>query len=159
MPRRTLLDFLADLTADPSTAASDFLTYDDGYRTWTWTYGQLSEAASRFAQRLAAESIHHGDAVAIWCENRPEWIAVLWGCLLEGVVLVPIDYRASAEFLLKVGEIVNARAVIVGDAVDADALGTARPVWKAAELRSNLDHRPSPIDHRPSSIAHRPSPI
>jgi long-chain acyl-CoA synthetase len=152
MPRRTLLDFLADLTADPSTAASDFLTYDDGYRTWTWTYGQLSEAASRFAQRLAAESIHHGDAVAIWCENRPEWIAVLWGCLLEGVVLVPIDYRASAEFLLKVGEIVNARAVIVGDAVDADALGTARPVWKAAELRSNLDHRPSPIDHRPSSI-------
>ena len=164
MPRRTLLDFLADLTGNPSTAASDFLTYDDGYRTWTWTYAQLSDAANRFALRLAAESIRQGDAVAIWCENRPEWIAALWGCLLEGVVLVPIDYRASAEFLLKVADIVNARAVIVGDAVDADTLGSARTIWKATELRSSLESapvapRPSNVDHRPSLIADRPSTI
>ena len=42
----------------------------------------------------------------------------LWGCLLEGVVLVPIDYRASADFLERVASIVDARAVLVGDAVD-----------------------------------------
>ncbi len=43
----------------------------------------------------------------------------LWGCLLEGVVLVPIDYRASAAFLVRVADIVSARAILVGDVVDA----------------------------------------
>jgi long-chain acyl-CoA synthetase len=50
---------------------------------------------------------------------------------------------------------VDAKAIIAGDSVDAEALGAARPVWKV----STLDHRPSPIDHRPSPIDHRPSPI
>ena len=45
-----------------------------------------------------------GQTVAIWGENRAEWIVALWGCLLEGVVLVPIDYRASADFLLRVAD-------------------------------------------------------
>jgi long-chain acyl-CoA synthetase len=134
MPRRTLLDFFADVTSTPA-AAADFLTYDDGYRTWTWTYAQLAGTAGAFAARLRSASIRHGDAVAIWCENRPEWIAALWGCLIEGVVLVPIDYRASAEFLLNVAGIVNARAIVVGDVVDAHTLGTGRPIWHAAELR------------------------
>src|SRR4029079_2676569 len=117
MPRRTLLDFLSDLTSNASTAAADFLIYDDGYRTWTWTYAQLADAARAFAERLASSAIGPGDAVAIWSENRPEWIAALWGCLFEGVVLVPIDYRPSPEFLLKVASLVGAKAIIVGDTV------------------------------------------
>ena len=80
-----------------------------------------------------------GQAVAIWSENRPEWIVALWGCLLEGVVLVPIDYRASATFLLRVAEIVSARAILAGDVVDTGPLAdSARPVWPLAELRSQF---------------------
>ena len=71
----------------------------------------------------ATSSIAAGQAIAIWSENRPEWIAALWGALLEGVVVVPIDYRASPDFLLKVTGIVDAKAILVGDAVDAAALG------------------------------------
>ena len=138
MPRRTLPDFLADVISNPSTAAADFLVYDDGYRTWTWTYAQLADRARAFAARLASSSIHPGEAVAIWSENRPEWIAALWGCLFEGVVLVPIDYRASPEFLLKVASIVDAKAIVVGDAVEADALGTTRPIWKASAFASGF---------------------
>ncbi len=152
MPRRTLLDFLSDITSNASTAAADFLTYDDGYRTWTWTYGELADAARAFAVRLASSSIGRGDAVAIWSENRPEWIAALWGCLLEGVVLVPIDYRASPEFLLKVADIVNAKAVVVGDVVDADALGSSRAIWHASQLRLNLEPRTSDLRPRTSGI-------
>jgi len=152
MPRRTLLDFLSDVTSHPSNAAADFLTYDDGYRTWTWTYAELAAAARAFAARLASSSIRHADAVAIWSENRPEWIAALWGCLFEGVVVVPIDYRASPEFLLKVCGIVDAKAIVVGDVVDADALGSARPIWKASELRSNIDTRASSLDDRSSQV-------
>jgi long-chain acyl-CoA synthetase len=136
MTRRTLLDFFADVTGDAAAKDAPFLVYDDGYRTWTWTYGELAATARRFAERLRNERISAGQAIAIWSENRPEWIAALWGGLLEGVVVVPIDYRTSADFLLKVAGIVDAKAILVGDAVDASALPAARRIWNLTDLRS-----------------------
>ena len=132
MVRRTLIDFFADL----STTTGEFVVYDDGYRSWSYTYAQMGAAARAFAARLRAEAVTSGQAVAVWGENRAEWIIALWGCLLEGIVFVPIDHRASPEFLLRVASIVDARVVLVGDAVDAGALDDARPIWKLAELRN-----------------------
>src|SRR5689334_8682488 len=146
MPRRTLLDFYADLAATPG----EFVVYDDGYRSWSYSYAEVTDAASAFAARLRSERIGKGEAVTIWAENRAEWLSALWGCLLEGVVLVPIDYRASADFLLRVANIVQARVVLVGDAVDRDALGTIRPVWHISELR---DVRPDSGSFRPTASA------
>ena len=91
MTRRTLLDFFADVTGGAAAKKAEFLVYDDGYRTWTWTYGELGDASRSFARRLREAGITAGQAIAIWSENRPEWIAAMWGALLEGVVLVPID--------------------------------------------------------------------
>src|SRR5688572_29509095 len=93
MARRTLVDFFADL----ETTGGEFLVYDDGYRSWSHTYHEVAAAARRFAWRLREAGMRKGSSVAIWSENRPEWVVALWGCLLEGVVLVPIDYRASAD--------------------------------------------------------------
>src|SRR5919197_6466021 len=134
MSRRTLIEFLADVTSDPRTARAEFLTFDDGYRTWSWSYADLVSAAQRFADRLHDAQIASGQHVAIWSENRPEWIAALWGALLQGVVLVPIDYRASPDFLRTVAGIVDAKAVLVGDVVDVEALGSQRPVWRLHEI-------------------------
>ncbi|HEY7288377.1 MAG TPA: AMP-binding protein, partial [Vicinamibacterales bacterium] len=142
MTRRTLLDFFHDTTGATdqrsSTAhrppSADFLIYDDGYRTWTWTYTDVARHAHAFAAMLRAERIAHGQAIAIWSENRPEWIAALWGALIEGVVLVPIDYRASSDFLRKVAGIVDAKAILVGDVVDAEAFGAERPVWRLHDV-------------------------
>jgi long-chain acyl-CoA synthetase len=131
MLRRTLIDFFADLSATPG----EFVVYDDGYRSWSYTYGDIAQAAHVFAERLRKDGIVAGQAVAVWGENRAEWIIALWGCLLEGVVLVPIDYRASADFLERVATIVDARAVLVGDAVDRSSLGPQRRVWALSELR------------------------
>jgi long-chain acyl-CoA synthetase len=124
---RTLVDFFDGLEQ----TRGDFLTYDDGYRSWTYSYAESARASRAFAGRLRREGIGKGEHVAIWCENRPEWIFTLWGCLLEGVVLVPIDYRASSEFLLRVASIVNARAIVVGETVGE--VSTAIPVWKIRE--------------------------
>ncbi len=131
MPRRTLIDFYADLSA----TAGEFVVYDDGYRSWSYSYADVTARAREFGERLRAEGISAGQAVTIWAENRAEWLIAMWGCLLEGVVLVPIDYRASAEFLLRVAAIVDARVVLVGDAVDRAALGNSRPIWLVSELR------------------------
>jgi long-chain acyl-CoA synthetase len=135
MARRTLLDFYADLRQAPG----GFLVHDDGYRTWSFSYAETAAAAEAFAQRLRDAGIGKGDAVVIWSENRAEWIVALWGCLIEGAVLVPIDYRASADFLERVAGLVKARAVLAGDTPDVSALGTgdgaSPPVWRLAELR------------------------
>src|SRR5215203_6390515 len=113
MARRTLIDFFDDL----GNISGEFLVFDDGYRSWSYSYRDTTDRARAFAARLHAAGITRGQHVIIWSENRPEWIVALWGCLLRGVVLVPIDYRASAEFLLKVAGIVNARAILAGDTV------------------------------------------
>jgi long-chain acyl-CoA synthetase len=131
MPRRTLIDFYTDL----SSTAGEFIVYDDGYRSWSYSYAEVTTLARQFAGRLRAGGVTKGQTVTIWAENRAEWLIALWGCLLEGVVLVPIDYRASADFLLRVAAIVDARVVLVGDAVDREALGNARPIWHVSELR------------------------
>src|SRR6476620_11626843 len=129
MTRRTLLDFFRDVTGSADRSATDtrsthatnnadstdFLIYDDGYRTWRWTYADVARKADAFAATLRQKGVTQGQAVAIWSENRPEWIAALWGALMEGVVVVPIDYRASPEVLIKVADIVDAKSVLVGD--------------------------------------------
>ena len=90
MARRTLIDFFDDL----GNISGEFLVFDDGYRSWSYTYRDTADRARAFASRLHDEGITRGQHVVIWSENRPEWIVALWGCLLRGVVLVPIDYRA-----------------------------------------------------------------
>jgi long-chain acyl-CoA synthetase len=162
MIRRTLIDFFADATSDPRTARAEFLTYDDGYRTWSWSYADLARAAQQFAQRLRDADIRSGQHVAIWSENRPEWIAALWGALLEGVVLVPIDYRASAEFLRTVSRIVDAKAILVGDVVDVAALSRDRTMWRLGEIfriKPQLGPRTSDLGPRTSDLGPRTSDL
>src|SRR3954471_15372166 len=132
MRRETLLDFFADLSG----SRGDFLVHDNGFRSRAHGYAEVVRAARAFAARLAAAGLVKGDTVLFWSENRPEWIAALWGCLLQGIVAVPIDYRASEVFLRRVAGIVGARVLLTGDEVrfaprEEDA-GLA--VWPMAEL-------------------------
>src|SRR6185295_11694337 len=62
--------------------------------------------------------------------------------------VVPIDYRASAEFLVKVAGIVDAKAILVGGVVDADVLGSGRAIWKLHDIFRD----PSPLAPRPSPV-------
>jgi long-chain acyl-CoA synthetase len=148
MARRSLIDFFDDLAQ----ANGEFLSYDDGYRTWSYTYRQVADAARAFAARLRREGVARGQHVAIWSENRPEWISTLWGCLLEGVVLVPIDYRASSDFLLRVASIVDARAIVVGETVGP--LTTPLPVWKIKDAEAPAAAAPaSAVDAKADDVA------
>src|SRR4051794_40584964 len=113
MKRETLLDFLADFDRHQG----EFLIHDDGYRSRTYTYSQTAQAARSFAQRLREARITKGDKVLFWSENRPEWIVALWGCLLEGAIAVPIDYRSSVDLVRRIQAIVEARILLAGEEV------------------------------------------
>jgi long-chain acyl-CoA synthetase len=128
--RDTLIDFFADL----SQARGDFLVYDDGFRSRSFSYAEVVRAASGFAARLHELGARKGDKVVFWSENRPEWIVAFWGCLLRGIVVVPIDYRASPDFLARVARIVSARLVLIGQDVPPFGAAIDAPVWKLHEL-------------------------
>ncbi len=111
MPRDTLLDFFHDFAG----LEDEFLIYDDGFQARHYRYREIAERARAFAANLGARGIGRDDKVILYGENRPEWIIALWGCLLGGVIAVPIDYRASKEFVDRVHAIVGARLVLTGD--------------------------------------------
>ena len=81
--RDTLIDFFGDL----SRARGEFLVYDDGFRSRSYTYFDVGRAAAAFAARLHAFGLRKGDKVLFWSENRPEWIVAFWGCLLRGIAV------------------------------------------------------------------------
>jgi len=118
MPRGTLLDFFEDLPADGGEA----LVFDDGYRIWRYTYRQVVRASHGFAGRLQEHGLRKGDRVLLWAENRPEWVVALWGCLLAGVVVVPVDHRAPLDFLHRIQRNVAARLILCGTDVPREAL-------------------------------------
>ncbi|MGI8671782.1 MAG: AMP-binding protein, partial [Luteitalea sp.] len=133
MARATLLDFFHDVTRRRST----FLVYDDGYRTWSYRYDEIAGAAERLAAALHAAGVVKGEAVLLWGENRPEWIAAFWGCLLRGIVVVPVDYRSAPALVDRIGAIVAARLLLAGDDVVVDAVSLAVPRWRLADLLRN----------------------
>jgi long-chain acyl-CoA synthetase len=111
--RETLIDFFQDLAR----LRGEFLVYDDGYRRRSHSYGDVARAARGMAAQLSEAGLRKGDTVIFWGENRPEWIACFWGCLIGGLIVVPLDYRSSPEFVARVRRLVHARVVIVGDDV------------------------------------------
>lgn len=133
MRRDTLIDYFRDLVE----LRNEYLIYDDGYRQHRHTYKDVALAAQGFATRLTKFDVRKGDRVVFWGENRPEWIVCYWGCLLAGVVVVPIDYRSSIDFVLQVKGIVNARLILMGNEVSpfpADSNLGKTITWKFSDI-------------------------
>lgn len=83
-----------------------------GYRSEKWTYEQVAETAFRFARELEARGIGKGDRVLLWGPNCAQWVAVFFGCLLRGTIVVPVDDASTAEFAWRVHEQVAARLLV-----------------------------------------------
>jgi long-chain acyl-CoA synthetase len=135
--RNTLIDFFRDLAE----IRGEFLVYDDGYRRRGHSYEEVGRAARAFAAKLAAAGFSKGDKVVFWGENRPEWVVCYWGCLLMGVIAVPIDYRSSVDFVLRVRAVVDARLILTGDDVAGLPPGerSVDLVWPLANLDWRAD--------------------
>ncbi len=96
-----------------------------GNRRRVTTYGDLARLAGRFAALLAARGISEGDRVVIWAENSAEWIAAFHGCMLRGVLAVPLDAFGTADFVVRVAKDVTPK-LAVGDALLLAKLAAAR---------------------------------
>ena len=95
-----------------------------GNRRRVTTYGELAQLAGRFAAYLDANHIVSGDRVLIWGENGAEWIGAFFGCMLRGVLAVPLDSAGAADFAARVAADVNPK-LAVGDVLLLDKLAAA----------------------------------
>ncbi|MGA3264180.1 MAG: AMP-binding protein [Terracidiphilus sp.] len=90
------------------------VVHHEGIRRRVTTYGEIARLAGRFAALLALRGVEPGDRVLLWAENSAEWIAAFYGCLLRGVLAVPLDASGSADFAARVAADV-APKLAVGD--------------------------------------------
>ena len=142
MRRDTLVDYFDSFAG----LDGPFIAHDDGYRVRTYSYADIAALARAFARRLRSHGVGKGETVVVWSENRAEWVVALWGAVLEGVVLVPIDYRASADYLKRIAEKVSARVVLIGQEVDRTAVNGSLTIWPISELSAEPNRTPNPIE-------------
>src|SRR5581483_5348611 len=83
-----------------------------GYRMARWTYGEIAALAFRFARELTARGIHKGDRIMLWGPNSAIWVAAFFGCANRGVISVPMDHAASADFAARVFQQVQAKLLV-----------------------------------------------
>ena len=112
-----------------------------GNRRYATSYGELASLTGRFSAELYRRGTAPGERVVIWGENSAEWIAALFGCLLRGVIAVPLDAAGSGEFAARVIADVSPR-LIVGDAALLETLSDGAPKLVLAEFGNTLPSQP-----------------
>jgi long-chain acyl-CoA synthetase len=109
MARTTILEYLDNFRRHAGEVA---YVHHRGYRVQRWTYGEVLANAHRFARELDAREIAKGDKVLIWGENCAEWVVAFFGCLLRGVIVVPIDNISTPDFAQRVARQVDAKLCV-----------------------------------------------
>ncbi len=118
-----------------------------GLRIKRWSYSQIAKAAFRFARELEARRITKGDRVLLWARNSPEWVSVFFGCLLRGVIVVPLDLQSEPEFVKRVQGQVEGKLALC-DAATSGLVPRSLPVIELDELSPQIAHhssKPYPI--------------
>ncbi len=148
--KETMRPHLATLIEDFRRHGQDIaiVTYHGNRRTAT-TYADLAELAGRFAAELMRREIAAGERVILWGQNCGEWVGAFFGCIMRGVIAVPLDAAGSLDFAKRVMAETTPR-LLVGDAqllrqldsqlpdIPFDEFETALPQESRAQLEPTL---------------------
>src|SRR6202521_193361 len=120
-----------------------------GYRRESWTYAKLAKVAFRLVHDLKQSGVRTGDRVLLWGPNSAEWMAAFWGCLLRGVVVVPIDDGAPPDFAARVARETSAKLVITS--VAKPRLDSAIPALNLESLADTTRPPHAAVSHHPAA--------
>ncbi|HJM69128.1 MAG TPA: AMP-binding protein, partial [Candidatus Babeliales bacterium] len=92
---------LSELVARNAEKCGDRIAFSMkfGYRTKNITYVQLYAMARQVALFLQEQGVKKGDTVLLLAPNSPYWGVVYWGCIISGVILVPLNIQSTAQML------------------------------------------------------------
>jgi long-chain acyl-CoA synthetase len=88
----------------------------------SWTYAALAERVAAVARGLLARGVAPGDRVALWGENRAEWLVVDLAVAGIGGVVVPIYATSSAAEARFILDDAGATLACCGDPAQAASL-------------------------------------
>lgn len=115
-----------------------------GLREKRTTYQQLALMCRRFSAELTNRGIQKGDRILIWADNSAEWVAAFFGCVMRGVLPVPIDAASPLDFVKRVQREVAAKLVVTD---------TPRTVaLREMPAIVNLDNFDVQITHEPGNV-------
>ena len=90
------------------------------------TYDEFEARANTIAHWALSQGLKPGDCVALFMENRPDYVAVWFGLSKVGIVTALINAHLSDNALAHCVNIADAKAVILG-AEQHEQLQSARP--------------------------------
>jgi long-chain acyl-CoA synthetase len=105
-----------------------------GNRRFSTTYPELAELSARCAAAFTLRGIQPGDRILLWGNNSAEWVAAFFGCILRGIVAVPLDAAGTAAFARRVVDEVQP-ALLVGDAALLQQLDPGLPQLSFDQFR------------------------
>jgi long-chain acyl-CoA synthetase len=118
-----------------------------GVRRFPTTYAQLARGAEWFAAELARYNIAPGERVLLWGENSAAWIACFFGCVMRGVLVVPLDATGTLAFAERIVEETSPR-LVAGDTLLLRSLSSQTPQLNLSQI-SQAMQQTSP---RPASF-------
>ena len=101
------------------------------------TFGELNARANQLVRALRARGLSAGDAVALICSNRPEFVEVVGACLRAGWRLTPINWHLTAGEAGYIVEDCEAKAVVADaqfSSIAIDVLSAANSEIEIAKL-------------------------
>ncbi|QIK74127.1 AMP-binding protein [Nocardioides piscis] len=111
-----VLEVMADSVPDRNAV----VTMDHAY-----TYAELDERSTRFANHLISLGVQPGDHVAVHSDNRIEWVDAFYGCFKARAVPININYKYLREELAYLYDNSDAVVAVVAPAY-AEALEAVR---------------------------------
>ena len=137
-----------------ATLLADFRRYGEqiavvthrGNRRFASTYAQLAELSARCAHGFDQLGLQPGDRVLLWGNNSVEWVAAFFGCILRGIVAVPLDAAGSLDLARRVVAEVQPR-LLTGDLALLQKLDAGIPTLGFAGFAAELpgpDYLPLP---------------
>ena len=127
----TLLDLLPAMRRLGEREAVRFY---NGFRTWQVSYQQLYSRISAFSHHLDQAGFQKGDRILLWGENRIEWVVAFWGCLAQGIQVVPVDLNFSSSLIERIQLDVRAKLLVHGNRVQPHQVNIPKLSFHQIEL-------------------------
>jgi long-chain acyl-CoA synthetase len=147
------------MRADLTTFLDDFRRHGNataiveyrGNRRLVSTWAELADYADRFAAELMRREIRMGERVVLWGQNGLEWMGAFFGCILRGVIAVPLDPGGAPDFAQRV--VTNTRPrLVVGEGKLLREFGGYLAQLRFEDFAEKLPERSSGASLREPSI-------
>lgn len=79
-----------------------------------WTFEQIDQFSNRIANYFIGQGYRRGDEVALFMDNRPEYVGIWLGLAKAGIVTALVNTNQRQSTLIHSLSVINCKAIIFG---------------------------------------------